>query len=259
MRKYLTIGELAKLLNISPFTIRYYEKEGLIKPRQLSEKGYRLYDFDDIYVLSGIMILRDSDIPIKTIKQLLDNYSKDSYKEAIQASYKKVSAEIKRLQTLQRELKEVLTIANITRLDLEEFKIKTLPKRQFIVIKSSDYRMDYSIKELFDIFCTKKIDMSDFYKRDLFYYLTDDDISLCILDKSKKKGFKRLTFEKGKYLSYRFHVNHEAELEDRIADIFNYTDLNKVNCTGDLIFSVGAKVSMVSENGYIGELQLQIQ
>lgn len=30
MRRYLTVSEVSKLLNISAHTIRYYDKEGLI-------------------------------------------------------------------------------------------------------------------------------------------------------------------------------------------------------------------------------------
>ena len=39
-----TIGKLAKEVNLSVETIRFYEREGLIKQPQKPRNGYRLYD-----------------------------------------------------------------------------------------------------------------------------------------------------------------------------------------------------------------------
>ncbi|WP_420644524.1 MerR family transcriptional regulator [Candidatus Leptofilum sp.] len=39
----LTIGQLAKLANTQPSTLRYYEKEALLSPDGRSDSGYRLY------------------------------------------------------------------------------------------------------------------------------------------------------------------------------------------------------------------------
>ncbi len=40
----LTIGQLAKQVNVNTSTLRYYEKEELIQPNGRSEAGYRLYN-----------------------------------------------------------------------------------------------------------------------------------------------------------------------------------------------------------------------
>jgi len=40
----LTIGKLAKRAGVGVETLRYYERRGLIEPRQRTEAGYRLYD-----------------------------------------------------------------------------------------------------------------------------------------------------------------------------------------------------------------------
>ena len=39
-----TIGKLAKELDIGVETIRFYEREGLIKQPQKPQNGYRVYD-----------------------------------------------------------------------------------------------------------------------------------------------------------------------------------------------------------------------
>ena len=44
----LTIGKLAKQVDLSVETLRYYERLGLIAPQQRSEAGYRLYRPDAV-------------------------------------------------------------------------------------------------------------------------------------------------------------------------------------------------------------------
>ena len=43
-RALMTIGEAAKAAGVVPTTLRYYEREGLVKPTARSAAGYRLYD-----------------------------------------------------------------------------------------------------------------------------------------------------------------------------------------------------------------------
>ena len=40
----LSIGEVARLFNISKDTLRYYDKIGILKPEVNKENGYRFYD-----------------------------------------------------------------------------------------------------------------------------------------------------------------------------------------------------------------------
>ena len=86
MRDKLTVSEVAKLLDVSAHTIRYYDKEGLITSDSDAENGYRLFDFEDIFRLSNVVILRDSGISIKDIKGLIRNYSKEEYANQLKKS-----------------------------------------------------------------------------------------------------------------------------------------------------------------------------
>lgn len=44
----MKISEAAKLLGISTDTIRYYEKEGVIYPKRISQNNYRDLDNKDV-------------------------------------------------------------------------------------------------------------------------------------------------------------------------------------------------------------------
>jgi MerR family transcriptional regulator, copper efflux regulator len=40
---YLTVGEAAELLGVSPWTLRYWDRTGKLKPTRHPLSGYRLY------------------------------------------------------------------------------------------------------------------------------------------------------------------------------------------------------------------------
>ncbi len=53
-----TIGEVARMMNIAPSTLRYYEKEGLLSLGARASNGQRTYTDDDIATLSIIEYLK---------------------------------------------------------------------------------------------------------------------------------------------------------------------------------------------------------
>ncbi|QDY46596.1 MerR family transcriptional regulator [Planococcus glaciei] len=70
--KTYSIGEVAKELNLTVYTIRYYDKEGLIPFVERTESGIRLFKESDIAALNVIECLKASGMPIKEIKNFID-------------------------------------------------------------------------------------------------------------------------------------------------------------------------------------------
>jgi DNA-binding transcriptional MerR regulator len=67
-----TIGEVAKLLNLSVFTIRYYDKEGLLPFIERNSCGKRIFSEADLSTLHIIECLKLTGMPIKEIKRFID-------------------------------------------------------------------------------------------------------------------------------------------------------------------------------------------
>ena len=61
--------ELEKRLGITKDTLRFYEKEGLVKPLR-DENGYRHYSEEDVRIIEIIMFFRSIEFTIDEIKQL---------------------------------------------------------------------------------------------------------------------------------------------------------------------------------------------
>ena len=65
------IGELAKLANVTPDTIRYYEKQQMIDHEVRTEGGFRLYTDNDLQRLRFIRYARHLGFTLEWIRELL--------------------------------------------------------------------------------------------------------------------------------------------------------------------------------------------
>ncbi|WP_136796290.1 MULTISPECIES: MerR family transcriptional regulator [Desulfosediminicola] len=69
---FVQIGELAKRLNITTRTIRYYEEIGLMGSSERLGGGTRTYNQDDVLRLKFILKLKQLGISLKEIQELSD-------------------------------------------------------------------------------------------------------------------------------------------------------------------------------------------
>ena len=114
MSQYTT-GEIAKFCGVSVRTVQYYDSRGILTPSALSDGGRRLYSDKDLQRLKIICFLRDLDLPISTIAQLLkEDHPEDvidiflqQQKDVLSREVSERQAQLEKLTQLQRELKSV--------------------------------------------------------------------------------------------------------------------------------------------------------
>ncbi len=63
-----TVGELAKILNVQPSTLRYYDKEGLLPFVERSSGGIRMFKDSDVEWLKIIECMKKAGMSIKDIR-----------------------------------------------------------------------------------------------------------------------------------------------------------------------------------------------
>lgn len=66
-----TVGEMAKLLDVAPSTLRYYDKEGLLPFVERSHSGIRMFKDTDYEWLQIINCLKKTGMPLKDIKDFI--------------------------------------------------------------------------------------------------------------------------------------------------------------------------------------------
>ncbi len=129
MSKYTT-GEVAKLCGVSVRTVQYYDSRNILVPSELSEGGRRLYSDDDLKQMKIICFLRELDLPINTIAQLLSEEHPENVIELLLSQQKSYLTEeiserqekLEKLNSLQRELKTI-----------EHFSVETIGDIAYIM------------------------------------------------------------------------------------------------------------------------------
>ena len=90
-KKNLTIGEISEILNITPSTLRFWEKENLFHVSKKSNH-YRTYTNTDLIDIADILYYRNLGVPVKDIRafsslelseydQFLENQERDLNKK----------------------------------------------------------------------------------------------------------------------------------------------------------------------------------
>ena len=68
-----TVNDVSKLTGISVRTLHHYDEIGLLKPTEVTEAGYRLYDDTTLERLQHILLFKELQFPLKDIKEILDS------------------------------------------------------------------------------------------------------------------------------------------------------------------------------------------
>jgi DNA-binding transcriptional MerR regulator len=113
MARGLQIGKVARTTGLSVDTIRFYEKEGLLRKPERSEGGFRLYSSQDIENLQFIHKAQELGFSLAEIRELL--LVQDERTEActhvrdlIQSRLGAVRSKIDDLKRLERHLTQAL-------------------------------------------------------------------------------------------------------------------------------------------------------
>ena len=107
----MTMKEMSELTGVSARALRYYDEIGLFHPNGRSEAGYRLYDEKELEVLRQILYFRELDIPLRTIKEIIENPALDR-KSILQTQKKMLISEKERLERLIDSIDVALKGAN---------------------------------------------------------------------------------------------------------------------------------------------------
>ena len=140
-----TAGQISKDYNISTRMLRYYEQMGLIGSSRSEDYAYRMYDGDAVKRLQQIIILRKLQIPVKQIREILDNTDALSVIEVFKQNISEIDEQITALSTvksiLSRFVEEMRQKADI------QLKLDLLKDTSILSVVSSLSFSDNKIKE----------------------------------------------------------------------------------------------------------------
>lgn len=83
----ITTHEVEEMLDITKKTLIYYENKGLVKALR-DNNNYRCYNQDDVSKIKFILLLRERDVTIEEIKQIINE--KKSIRDILESGLKNI-------------------------------------------------------------------------------------------------------------------------------------------------------------------------
>ena len=123
----MTVKQLAKKCGVSVRTLHHYDAIGLLKPAQVTEAGYRLYDEAALERLYLILLFRELGFRLKDIRGILDAPDFDRNRV--------LERQIELLERKQRHLEYVTDLAR----GIKQMGVKNLEFQNFDPKKVDDY------------------------------------------------------------------------------------------------------------------------
>jgi DNA-binding transcriptional MerR regulator len=103
MKSSLTIKEVAALTGLTAYTLRYYERIGLIAPIKRAQSGQRRYAASDMDWLKFLLRLRATNMPISQMQTFAllrakGNSTTATRREMLEQHLQKVNADVQELK-----------------------------------------------------------------------------------------------------------------------------------------------------------------
>lgn len=126
-----TIGEVAQLFAISTDTLRYYEKSGLLTAHKDRFNGYRYYSYNDIVLLMDILFLRNMELPVADIRQVITQMDIGDIKNILHENERAIEERIAVLKKLKNMIVQVAAQYQLCEERLGIFSLVAAPDFQY--------------------------------------------------------------------------------------------------------------------------------
>ena len=123
-QKLLSVSDVSRMTGISVRTLRYYDGIGLLRPTEVTQAGYRLYNEEALRRLQIILLYRELEFPLKEISEMMS----DSRFDMTSA----LERQIELLQKKKTHIENLITLAEGiktlggNKLDFSEFDVKKI-------------------------------------------------------------------------------------------------------------------------------------
>lgn len=135
MSKYLTIGAFAKLCQTTRDTLLHYDREGLLKPKYVSENGYRRYDIEQLFAFDMIATLKDTGSSIKEIREILNSVRGEDFLPVLRANLQRAKEEIIRLEERKQDLEDMIRLTEeAVKQTYDTFALVDMPEERMEVL-----------------------------------------------------------------------------------------------------------------------------
>ncbi|WP_304942573.1 MerR family transcriptional regulator [Vallitalea guaymasensis] len=120
-------GELSNFLGMSRDTLRYYEKKGILKPKQNEINNYREYNILDIYTLMVTEFYKKRGLAITDIKKLKSGLKLNELETLLDKKKRELEEVIRTKQLMLQKIEETQQFCFQLNNHLNKFSFRKLP------------------------------------------------------------------------------------------------------------------------------------
>ena len=104
---YYTSGEFAKMAHISVRTIRFYDKQNILKPSYVNESGARFYSDEDFVRLQQILLLKYLGFSLEDIRSIVvDELDYQMLRNSLKLQLKLVKDRMEQMQMVAKAIED---------------------------------------------------------------------------------------------------------------------------------------------------------
>ena len=135
-----SVSAFAKLSRVTPATLHYYDRIGLLSPGLRSDNSYRYYSHEQLSIINLIRMLQTLGMPLDAIKSLKNGRTPEMVREVLQKQVKDIDNRIEELLSA-RELSLTLQKCILSCLNIDEtmVTVQNLPAAAIIRGDLNDY------------------------------------------------------------------------------------------------------------------------
>lgn len=270
MKNLFTIGEMAKLHNVTMKTLRYYDEIGILEPIEVdASNGYRYYSTEQFEQLNTIQYLKKLGFPLKEIKSHLDYRDIGGFLELLEKQKKLTEQKIKELEQVNRRFQNRINDITVAQeiMELEAVKIVEINERQIVRLLEnihSEPEMEVSLRQLENLANLNSsifiggvgltVDINDlksqrFNKYNSIFILTEEE---------NIEGPLVTTFPKGTYANIYYRGDHNNSFQ-YYQILMDYIQKNDLQIVGDAIErTIIDHYISKSKEDYLTEIQIQV-
>lgn len=261
MEKYFSIGEMAKLNNVSIETLRHYDRQDLLKPDYINEKtGYRYYSMKSFIKMDIIKKCRAIGIPLDEIKEVMNDYDSlesilntfNNQKEIINKKLYELNSIKNSIENLENDIIDSLN-KGLSTVFTKHNDMRKLIKYDYSGRYNEEFEMNLrktllEVEKIYDSFNYKIVfatSYDDLMNKDKLTYIK----TMIKLDNILNTDKEIITLPKGDYLTLYF--------DDTFYDTKKYYDImkeyikiNNIKTKGDF-----HEVSIMTRANSYGEIK----
>lgn len=264
-----SIGQMAKLFDMSIQTLRYYDQIGLLRPEFVNEStGYRYYSSRQFERLNTIKYLRTLDVPLERIAAFFKDRDVNLMRGIFTDQLRSVEKKQQELALIERKIRNRISqIDEATKTPLGEIEAVWLPERR-IVSLAECFSPAADLEPLIrDLSNRSRLDNAIFLgkvgvsvsksalEEGSFERLSS--VFVCIEEEDNYEG-ETETIPSGTFLQVRFRGTHR-DAAPVYAQLLEYASSNGITVCGGSVETTLIDAGMTSdESHYVTEIQIPV-